>query len=85
MQTKLNFGEVVHTLAKSETAPPLLTPPNIIVRGKGTQRFNNPALKERARAKLLTQSVVLPIIDIAREHGDEVMEDQMWEYLCLSG
>lgn len=71
------------TLAQNETDTNHNPKPNIIVNGKGTQRFNNPALKHRARAKTLMQPLILQLVDIAKEHNNPIMEQRFWNtYHC---
>jgi hypothetical protein len=51
----------------------------------GTEIIDNPALAKRAKRKIITNKMVLSLIDVAKELGDEEAEQQYWNaFHCQS-
>lgn len=75
----------MYTLAQSGTDFSKKESKGIIVSGTGTDTFDNPSLINRARRKTISRAVILMLIDIAKEKGDEERVQQYWNtYHCQS-
>ncbi|MBU2904692.1 protein rep [Arenibacter algicola] len=72
---------LIYTLAESGTNKRGQN--NTIVNGDGTDLNNIDALKGRAKRKTITQSMMLKLIDIAKENGEPELEKAYWNtYYC---
>ena len=70
-----------NTLAVSGTAKPLETA--IILNGKGSDLSNTKQLKGKAKRKIISRSLTLSLIDIAKEKGNDTMIKSLWRtYYC---
>ena len=59
--------------------------PNILVYGKGTDQSKEQALQGRAKRKIITQTLMLSLIDIAKEKGAKDRVKSYWNtYRCQS-
>jgi hypothetical protein len=78
LQTSLN------TLAQSETTTISHTDnPLILLHGKGADLTSPKAVKRRARCKLITQTTILQLIDVAKEKGAKDRVKAYWNtYHC---
>lgn len=55
----------------------------VLVAGDGTKLSDNKVLKSRAKRKIITQSLVLSLIDIAKKKGDTKFLQALWNtYHC---
>lgn len=80
-QSVTNSRGCFNTLAQSETAH--LQKPVLIVNGNGTELSDSNGLKRKAKRKVITQSVVISMIDIEKENGNIEMEKSLWNtYHC---
>jgi hypothetical protein len=80
--TTLSQG-VFNTLAQNETAS--IDEPAIIVSGKGSDLSNCKALKGKAKRKMITQKMVLSLIDVSKKNGTTEREKAYWNtYYCQS-
>ncbi|GAA0723862.1 hypothetical protein GCM10009430_27750 [Aquimarina litoralis] len=71
----------IYTLAESGTNKS--GQKHLIVNGNGSDLNNNKALKGRAKRKIITQSLMLRLIDIAKEDGEPELEKAFWNtYYC---
>jgi hypothetical protein len=76
MQT--NGQVLLDTLGQSRTSKM-----PVLLAGKGSDLNNDKALKGRAKRKIITQSLVLALIDIAKERGDIEKIQPFWNtYYC---
>lgn len=73
----------MYTLGENGTAK---TGQNIVlVNGNGTDRSNNEALQGRAKRKTITQSMMLNLVDVAKENGEDEKLKSLWNtYHCQS-
>ncbi|NDI99431.1 protein rep [Flavobacterium sp. LaA7.5] len=73
----------MNTLAQKGTAK---TGQNeILVAGKGTDLNNNEALQGRAKRKTITNSMMLNLIDVAKQKGNDEQLKSLWNtYHCQS-
>lgn len=80
-----DFGRSsLDTLAQSGTRTGLDMDGMIMVSGRGVDIKGNKALLNRAKKKMITRSLVLALIDVAKEHGDGKMIKRFWNaYHCL--
>lgn len=70
-----------NTLAQNGTA--LVGEAAIIVNGKGSDLSNGKALKGKAKRKLITQKMVLNLIDVSKKNGTTEREKGYWNtYHC---
>lgn len=78
----------IYTLAQTGTIKKNTTVgqrPFIIVTGEGSDLMNMDCQKERAKRKHNTQALVLTLIDIAKEEGNEKLIKSLWNtYYCLN-
>ncbi len=73
----------MYTLGQNGTAKPGQN--TVLVSGKGTDLSNNEALQGRAKRKLITQSMALNLIDVAKEKGENEKLKSIWNaYHCQS-
>ena len=80
-QSVTNSRGCFNTLAQSETAH--LQKPVLIVNGNGAELSDSNGLKRKAKRKVITQSVVISMIDIEKENGNTEMEKSLWNtYHC---
>ena len=71
------------TLAQSGTT--FTGKPSLEISGIGSDISNKSVLMSRAKKKLITQKVVLSLIDIAKKKGNKIMEKTFWNtYHCLN-
>lgn len=57
----------------------------IIVSGNGSDLSNNDALKGRAKRKTITQTMILSLMDVAKQKGDTKKQTAYWNtYHCQS-
>ncbi len=71
----------INTLAESGTYKARQN--NVIVNGEGTDLSKQDALKGRAKRKTITQSMMLKLIDVAKEKGEPELEKAYWNtYYC---
>lgn len=57
----------------------------VLVSGIGTDRSNNDALQGRAKRKTITQSMMLNLVDVAKEKGEDKKLKSLWNtYHCQS-
>jgi len=86
-QTKGNLvhsGGFFNTLAQggTRTTDKYNFEPVHLLRGEGTSQSS---MKKRPTKKLITQSLVLALVDIAKEEGNKRMEDKYWNtYHCFN-
>jgi len=67
----------IYTLGQSGTKP------KILVQGNGTDMSDIQALRGRAKRKLITNKVVLALIDLANKKGDQIRLGSFWNtYHC---
>jgi plasmid rolling circle replication initiator protein Rep len=75
----------IYTLVQSGTNLLPKNNKNVIVSGNGTDSLDNPSLINRARRKTISRAVILMLIDIAKEKGDNERVQQYWNsYHCQS-
>lgn len=73
----------IYTLAQSETTSTAKQKPFVLISGNGTSISETQTLKNRAKRKVITQSVILMLIDIAKKKGDNERVQQYWNtYHC---
>lgn len=78
-------GGKLDTLGESGTQKGMKFRPKALVSGKGTDILNNPSLAKRAKRKVITQKMVLALIDVAKEKGDTERQKAYWNaYHCQS-
>ncbi|SHG26358.1 protein rep [Flagellimonas flava] len=81
MEEKSFGGDHIYTLAENGTNKPRQE--YIFVDGNGSDLSKTDALKGRAKRKTITQSMMLSLIDIAKEDGELEMEKAYWNtYHC---
>jgi plasmid rolling circle replication initiator protein Rep len=74
-------GDQIYTLAQSRTAS--LHNPPVLITGKGSDLTNSKAIAGRVKRKIITQSMTLALIDIAKAKGDEHNHKHFWNtYHC---
>ena len=74
---------VFNTLAQNGTG--LIETPAILVNGKGSDLSNGKALKGKAKRKMITQKMVLNLIDVSKQNGTKEREKGYWNtYHCQS-
>lgn len=57
----------------------------VLVTGKGSDLNNNEALQGRAKLKTITNSMMLNLIDVAKEKGNDEQLKSLWNtYYCQS-
>lgn len=82
-----NSGGSIYTLAQSGTQhlPNPAESPEVMVYGQGSALDQTEAWQNRARRKMITQSMILALIDIAKEKGDLERVQPYWNtYHCLN-
>ena len=82
-----NSGGSIYTLAQSGTQhlPNPAESPEVMVYGQGSALDQPEAWQNRARRKMITQSMILALIDIAKEKGDLERVQPYWNtYHCLN-
>lgn len=73
----------MYTLGENGTTKP--GQKAVLVSGKGTDLSNNEALQGRAKRKLITQSMALNLMDVAKEKGEDKKLKSLWNtYYCQS-
>jgi len=79
---KQSFREIpLDTLGQVGTGRYMKNP--VVIIGKGSEISDVSTLKRKAKKKLVTNKVVLPLIDYARNKGDEKMLKSLWNtYHC---
>ena len=81
------LGDPIYTLAQSGTNNHSSDnqTQNIIVYGNGTDTSNQKAMKGKAKRKMITQKLMLAIIDVLREKGEYHRSQEYWNaYHCHS-
>lgn len=74
-------GGRIYTLAQSGTTYHDLPP--VIVAGNGSKPSNRDELKRKAKKKIITQKMMLRLIDIAKRKKDNLLENTFWNtYYC---
>lgn len=74
-------GGKFNTLVQSGTTHSLKIPQ--LLKGNGSDLHNSGAIQGRAKRKLVTQSLSLCLIDVAKKKGDRDMVKQLWNvYHC---
>lgn len=75
----------MYTLGESGTQNNLSHTKKVLVSGNGTDFSDNPSLSNKAKRKLITQTMVLALIDVAKEKGDTKRVQAYWNtYHCQS-
>ncbi|MBC8320136.1 MAG: protein rep [Bacteroidetes bacterium] len=70
-----------NTLAQSGTAHTTL--PSVLIGGNGSKPSNRGELSRKAKKKIITQKMILSLIDVAKKKNDIVMEKSLWNtYYC---
>ncbi len=73
----------IYTLAENRTPNLPVQRKKTIITGTGTPIENNPALKKRANRKVITNHLVLAMIDVAKANGETKIQDRYWNtYHC---
>lgn len=77
-QSEKNFGKrPVHTLAQNGTKK------EIVITGKGTDLNNSKALQGRAKRKLISQNIILKLIDLVKQNEELYKTSSLWNtYHC---
>ncbi|MBK8486135.1 MAG: hypothetical protein IPL31_17775 [Saprospiraceae bacterium] len=71
----------LNTLVQKGTA--IMNNPVVVVRGEGTDMNNKKALKGRAKKKIITNKLMLALIDLAYKIGDKISVKAFWNtYHC---
>ena len=71
----------IYTLGQNGTVQ--VKQKQIIVSGKGSDLSNTEALKGRAKRKTISQSMVLSLMDVAKQKGDDDKQNSYWNtYYC---
>jgi len=71
----------MYTLGEKGTTKPGQN--TVLINGKGTDLNNNEALQGRAKRKLITQSMALNLVDVAKEKGENEKLKSLWNtYHC---
>ena len=74
-------GAQLDTLGQSGTD--LQSLPPLIIRGNGSKPANREALKAKAKKKIITQKLMLNLIDIAKRKKDDTLLNSFWNtYRC---
>ena len=80
-----DLGKDIYTLAQNRTGNFEYLITRKEVTGTGTPLKDNPALLKRANKKVITNALVLSMIDVAREYGDTEFIQPYWNtYHCQS-
>ncbi len=75
----------IYTLGQSRTAKYNELSQSIIINGVGTNLVNNPSLIKRANKKVITNALVLALVDIAKECDEVEWVKRYWNtYHCQS-
>ncbi len=78
-------GGEIYTLVDSGTQKIRLTPSMALVAGEGTDISNNLSLKNRAKRKVITRSMTLALVDVAKQKGEPERAQAYWNaYHCQS-
>lgn len=81
--SKTPLRGVFNTLAQNGTTT--AENPAIIVNGKGSDLNNGKALKGKAKRKMITQKMVLSLIDVSKQNGTKEREKGYWNtFHCQS-
>lgn len=76
-------GEQIYTLAQSGTPSKAKNGSIAIIKGEGTQIENNKSLPQRAKRKTISRSMILSLVDIAKNENDEEWAQRYWNtYHC---
>lgn len=73
-QNKPSFGKGIYTLAQSGTH----SQPSVLINGEGTDMVDNQSLNNRAKRKVITNTMVLSLVDVAKADGDIDAQKQYW-------
>jgi len=73
-----HVGRHFNTLAETETPIFKLPAPYLVVYGKGTDLNKQEVLSNRAKKKIITQRVILNLIDVAKEKGELEWVKSYW-------
>ncbi len=74
-------GKKIYTLAQSRTDKNVLPP--VIIAGNGSNPNNRYVLKAKAKKKMITQKLMLGLIDIGKQKMDEDLVKSFWNtYHC---
>lgn len=74
-----SFGKGIYTLAQNGTQ----NRTSVIVNGEGTDIVDNPSMNNRAKRKIITSTMILSLVDVAKELGDQEAVQQYWNaYHC---
>jgi hypothetical protein len=75
--------ESLDTLAQNGTQA--IKEPAIILNGKDSDLSNNKALKGKAKRKMITQKMVLSLINVSKKNGTTEREKGYWNtFYCQS-
>ena len=75
------MAQKIYTLVDNETS--IARQNYKIVNGEGSDLSKKEALKGRAKRKTITQSMMLKLIDLAKENGESELENAFWNtYYC---
>ena len=78
-------GGSIYTLAESGTGVNEFASSRSVVRGRGVEIHKNLSLKARPQRKVISQRLVLALVDVAREKRDSNRVQQYWNtYNCLN-
>jgi len=80
-------GGQFNTLAQNGTGISVtgINKPPIIVQGEGAQKGNTKSLTNRAKKKVITQTITLALIDVAKRRNEPKREKAYWNtYHCQS-
>ncbi len=81
-----NYGfgkEEIYTLAESGTRKNEYDTPKALISGEGTDIINNLSLKNRAKRKVISRSMNLALVDVAKEKGEPERAQAYWNaYHC---
>lgn len=73
----------MYTLAQNRTTNKGFKNHTAVITGTGTRIENNPAILKRAKKKVISNALVLAMIDIASANGEIKMRDRYWNtYYC---
>lgn len=77
------YEKKIYTLVQSGTYNSVKSFRSVIVSGEGTSSMELELLKNRARRKTISRSVILMLVDIAKEKGHDERVKQYWNtYHC---
>jgi len=83
MESQLNSESQIYTLAQSGTPKTKNIAQSVEVTGKGMDITDGDKLKKRAKRKIITNKIMLPLIDVAKSKGDTDRVKQYWNtYHC---